>query len=113
MLSVNLAPRMLGIVMTAIVMASPAAASDPRLGLVTQNNVAAMLVDPNPTYANVKMEGTNGTTAAGAVSRYRAGNVKRLLPLSGRSDVGNAGGGGGGGGGNSGNNGGSQQGGQN
>jgi type IV pilus biogenesis protein CpaD/CtpE len=84
----------------AALVAGPAAANDPGLGLVTQNNIAAMLVDPNPTYANVKMEGTNGTTAGEAVSRYRAGKVKPLLPLSGRSDVGTAGaeaGGGGGG----------------
>jgi hypothetical protein len=67
---------------------SPASATDRGLGLVIQNNIAAMLVDPNPSYAGVKLEGTSGITADGALSRYRAGQVKPLIPLSGKSDLG-------------------------
>jgi hypothetical protein len=79
----------LGILLMAL--AAPASATDRGLGLVTQNNVAAMLVNPNPTYAGVKIEGGSGTGADAAVSRYRKGAVKPLLPLSGKSDLGVAG----------------------
>lgn len=68
--------------------AAPAAAIDKGLGLVTQNNIAAMVVDPNPTWANVKIEGGAGTLADGALFRYRSGQVTPLLPLSGKSTIG-------------------------
>ncbi|WP_164155971.1 hypothetical protein [Sandarakinorhabdus rubra] len=77
--------------MTALAVAAlavPAAAQDKELGLVVQNNVAGMLVDPNPDYANVKIEGGGGIVTGGAVSRYRAGRVKPLIPLSGKSEIG-------------------------
>ena len=71
--------------------AVPAAAQDKGLGLVTQNNVAVMLVDPNPAYAGARIEGGNGTTADGAIYRYRSGQLTPLLPLSGKSAIGAAG----------------------
>lgn len=78
-----------------ISVAGPVTATDKGLGLVVQNNVAAMAVDLNPSYANVKIEGTNGALADAAITRYRTGQVKALLPLSGKSELGtNTGGGG-------------------
>ncbi len=65
-----------------------ATAADRGLGLVVQNNIAAMAVDLNPAYANVKIEGTEGQLGDAAVTRYRAGRVKSLLPLSGTSNLG-------------------------
>lgn len=75
----------------AAVAAAPTAATDKGLGLVVQNNIASMLVDPNPTWANVKIEGGAGTRADGALYRYRSGQVTPLMPLSGKSAVGGAG----------------------
>ncbi|MCU0890691.1 MAG: hypothetical protein MUE77_02865 [Sandarakinorhabdus sp.] len=89
--------RSVSLFLVLAVMAAPAVARDKGVGLVTQNNIAAMTVDLTPSYAGVKLEGSAGTQAEGAVSRYRAGKVKPLLPLSGRSAVGAAGVGGGGG----------------
>jgi hypothetical protein len=73
-------------------LAAPAAAIDRGLGLVVQNNIAAMAVDLTPSYANVKIEGSDGLLADTAVTRYRTGMVKPLLPLSGKSNLGDAGG---------------------
>jgi hypothetical protein len=72
----------------ATVVAAPAIARDKGLGLVVQNNVAAMLVDPNPAWANVKIEGGAGTVADGAIFRYRSGQVTPLMPMSGKSTIG-------------------------
>ena len=82
--------RSVSLILVLAAIATPAAAIDRGLGLVTQNNLAAMAVDLNPAYAQVKIEGGAGTVADGAISRYRDGKVKPLLPLSGKSDVGMA-----------------------
>jgi hypothetical protein len=75
-----------------ISLAGPAAAepkvSDKGLGLVTQNNIAAMVVDLAPSYAGVKIESGDGLLADTAITRYRTGMVKPLLPLSGKSGLG-------------------------
>lgn len=72
--------------------AAPAfAGQDAVLGTSVQANIVAMTVDLTPEYAGVKMEGTTGILAADAISRYRNGQVKPLLPLSGRSELGVAG----------------------
>ena len=71
-----------------ISVAAPVTAQDRGLGLVTQSNVAAMAVDLTPSYANVKIEGGDGMLADSAVTRVRTGNVKALLPLSGKSELG-------------------------
>lgn len=73
-----------------ISLAGPATAIDKGLGLVTQNNIAAMAVDLTPSYANVKIEGSDGFLADSALTRYRTGRVKPLLPLSGASNIGTA-----------------------
>ncbi len=76
------------VLLSVAAMATPAAASDPDLGTAVQTNIVAMTVDLTPAYANVKIEGGAGTLADGAVSRYRSGQVKALIPLSGKSAVG-------------------------
>ena len=78
-----------------ISVAAPAAAQDRGLGLTVQNNVAVMAVDLSPSYANVKIEGSDGMLADAAVTRYRTGKVKQLLPQSGTSGLGQQSGGGG------------------
>jgi len=76
-------------------LAGPAAAKDKGLGLIVQNNIAAMAVDLTPSYANVAVEGGSGMLADTAVTRYRTGQVKPLRALSGEASVGAAGSGGG------------------
>jgi hypothetical protein len=77
-------------------LAGPAATKDKGLGLIVQNNIAAMTVDLTPSYANVAIEGGSGMLADTAVTRYRTGQIKQLRALSGESNVGAAGTGGGG-----------------
>ena len=72
----------------AALLAAPALATDKGLGLITQNNVAAMVVDLNPSYAGVPIEGSNGMLADNAITRYRTGRVKPLLPLSANPNLG-------------------------
>lgn len=88
--------RSVSLILLLAATAVPAVAQDRQLGVSVQSNIAAMTVDLVPTYANVTMEGTAGVLADGAVSRYRNGRVKPLLPLSGKSEIGVAGAAGGG-----------------
>jgi hypothetical protein len=69
-------------------LAAPAAAEEKGLGLVNQNNIAAMTVDLTPSYAGVKIEGSSGMLADTAITRYRTGQVKPLRSLSGESRLG-------------------------
>ena len=71
-----------------------AATHDRGLGLVVQNNIAAMVVDLNPSYANTRIEGGDGQLADAALTRYRSGKVKPLVSLSGSGNLGQAGSGG-------------------
>ena len=68
--------------------AGPVTATDKGLGLTVQNNLAAMVVDLNPSYANVKIEGGDGNRADAAMTRYRTGRVTPLQSLQGTSAVG-------------------------
>lgn len=72
-------------------LAAPATSADKGLGLVTQNNVAAMSVDLTPSYAGVKIEGSSGILADTAVTRYRTGQLKALRTLNADSDLGKSG----------------------
>jgi hypothetical protein len=71
-------------------LAGPAAAKDKGLGLIVQNNIAAMAVDLTPSYANVAIEGGSGMLADTAVTRYRTGQVKPLRALSSEASIGGA-----------------------
>lgn len=79
------------LLVAAALLAAPAAAQDRNLGLVVQNNVNAMLVDPNPVYAGIPIEGSNGVKADTAITRYRSGRVAPLQSFSGNTNIGNAG----------------------
>jgi len=79
------------LLVAAALLAAPAAAQDRNLGLVVQNNVNAMLVDPNPAYAGIPIEGGNGLKADTAITRYRTGRVQSLQSFSGNTNVGGAG----------------------
>lgn len=79
----------------AALLGAPAQAQDRGLGLVVQNNVNAQVVDLDPDYAGVPIEGGDGLKADTAITRYRTGRVQPLLPLSGTVNIGGAGGGGG------------------
>jgi|JI81BgreenRNA_FD_contig_71_390294_length_1414_multi_2_in_0_out_0_2 hypothetical protein len=94
--------RTLAIISLALVAAPVAAAPDTDWGRVVQNNVRAQLVDPEPAYAGILMEGSSGRLGSRGWSRYQSDTVKPLRSLSGNSTLGASGGGGGGGGGNSG-----------
>jgi type IV pilus biogenesis protein CpaD/CtpE len=72
-------------------LATPAAAQDAGLGMVVQNNVNAQLVDPNPAYAGIPIEGSNGLKADTAITRYRSGRVAPLQNFSGNTNIGGAG----------------------
>jgi uncharacterized membrane protein YgcG len=97
--------RILAILSLAMVAGSPAyAAPDEEWGRVVQNNVHAQLVDPDPQYARVLIEGGAGRLGSRAWSRYQSDNVKPLLPLSGTSALGRQTGGNSGGGSSGGNN---------
>ncbi len=75
----------------AALLATPVLAQDRGLGLVVQNNVHAQLVDPNPAYAGVPIEGSDGLKADTAITRYRGGRVQPLQPFTGAANVGAAG----------------------
>ncbi|WP_310498706.1 hypothetical protein [Sandarakinorhabdus sp.] len=64
------------------------AAPEEQLGATVQANIAAMVVDLNPTWAGVPMEGTSGILGERAFRRYRTDATKPLIPLSGKSNVG-------------------------
>ena len=58
---------------------SGCAANDAQFGGAVQNNVVAQVVDMEPVYAGVPLEGSNGERSAEAVRRYRKGDVKALV----------------------------------
>lgn len=51
-------------------------ASDPEFGRVNQHNIAAHVVDLEPSYAGQPMEGSSGRRSVQAVNRYLRGAVK-------------------------------------
>ena len=70
-------------------LSSPAVASDDKdFGCTVTRNVEVQTVDMNPRYAGTLMEGGVGKRSAAAVSRYMTGQIKPLVQLSGRSDLG-------------------------
>jgi hypothetical protein len=63
-------------------------AQDRKLGQSVQNNIIAMAVDLNPSYAGIKPEGSTGIMAEAAITRYRSGRVTPLQSLGGTSAIG-------------------------
>ena len=82
----------------AVTLSSPAVASEDKdFGCTVTQNVTVQTVDMNPRYAGTLMEGGIGKRSAAAVGRYMNGQIKPLVQISGRSDLGAASGGGAGG----------------
>jgi hypothetical protein len=69
-------------------LAAAAGARDRTLGLSVQNNIVAMAVDLNPSYAGILIEGGTGALAESAMTRYRTGRVTPLQSLGGTSVLG-------------------------
>jgi hypothetical protein len=62
----------------ALLLMTGCATSDPQFGAVVQNNVIAQVVDLDPVYAGIPIEGGNAARTAAAVKRYNDGAVKQL-----------------------------------
>ena len=58
---------------------SGCAARDAELGGAVQSTIVAQVVDLNPVYAGVPIEGGNGERSVEAVKRYKKGTVKALI----------------------------------
>ncbi|GGE11113.1 hypothetical protein GCM10011529_16870 [Polymorphobacter glacialis] len=69
------------------------AGTDPQFGITVSNNIAIQAVDMNPQYAGVSMAGGNGQRSVDAHRRYLSGNVKTLMKVDGKAEVGGQGGG--------------------
>ena len=54
------------------------ATPDPQLGLNVQTNALAQIVDLDPVYAGVPIEGSSGERQVDAVRRYNKGKVTAL-----------------------------------
>lgn len=54
------------------------ATQDPQLGLNVQTNALAQIIDLNPVYAGVPIEGGSGERQVEAVRRYNKGKVTPL-----------------------------------
>lgn len=54
------------------------ATSDPQFGAVVQNNIVAQVVDLEPVYAGIAVEGSNGERSVEAIRRLNKGAVKPL-----------------------------------
>jgi hypothetical protein len=72
--------------------APPYSATDPGFGATVENNIVAQVIDMTPDYAGVPPEGSDGKRSTDAYRRYRTGNVKKLLSVTGDSKVGSQGG---------------------
>ncbi len=70
----------------------PLSPDDPLFGATVENNIVAQVIDMTPDYAGVPPEGSDGKRSTDAYRRYRTGNVKKLLSVTGDSKVGSQGG---------------------
>jgi hypothetical protein len=66
------------IVLTIPVLLSGCVSTDPDLGLNVQTNMLAHVIEMDPVYAGVPLEGSNAERQVDAVRRYNKGNVKPL-----------------------------------
>ena len=55
---------------------------DPSFGEAFRWDMAQQVIDPDPTYEGVVMEGGSGERLEGAVDRYNKGQVKEPVTLS-------------------------------
>lgn len=64
-----------------------ACATDAPIGSAVTNNVVAQVVDLNPRYAGVPMEGSNGQRSINAYKRYLSGEITPLQRPDGKTSV--------------------------
>jgi hypothetical protein len=62
----------------ALLLLGGCATSDPQFGAVVQNNIIAQVVDLDPVYAGIPIEGGNAARTVAGVKRYNDGAVKQL-----------------------------------
>lgn len=62
-----------------IVLLAGCTTADREFGGVVQHNIVAQVVDLEPQYAGVPIEGGSGERSVDAVKRYNKGAVKELL----------------------------------
>lgn len=88
--------RTLAIVAPAFMLAAaapgPYSPNDPGFGSSVTDMISTQAVDMTPEYAGVPIEGGNGKRATDAYRRYKNGNVKKLLSVTGEAAVGAQGG---------------------
>ena len=73
-------------------------ANDPTFGGAVRSNYAQQVINPEPRYEGVLVEGGEGARSAAAVERYRTDKVKKPATISTTSGTGGGSGGGGSGG---------------
>ena len=56
--------------------------NDPTLGGAIRSNYALQVVNPDPQYEGVVLEGGDGSKSAAAVERYRKDQVKKPATIS-------------------------------
>lgn len=61
---------------------SGCAAHDPQLGAAVQTTIVAQVVDLDPVYAGVPIEGGDGERSVDAMKRYKKGAVKAFVGTS-------------------------------
>jgi hypothetical protein len=71
---------------------APYSTDDAGFGSTVDAMISAQAIDMTPEYAGVPMEGSNGKRSADAYRRYLSGNVKKLLSVTGKAEVGSQGG---------------------
>lgn len=72
-------PGVVYLMTLALLLAGCATENDPEFGAITQHNVVAHVVDLEPQYAGVPIEGGSGERSVDSVKRYNKGAVKDLL----------------------------------
>lgn len=65
---------------------------DPGFGETHRANIERQVVDPDPQYADVDVEGGNGERSAAAVTRYQQGQVTQPVVVSTQTSASGSGG---------------------
>ncbi len=61
--------------------------NEPPIGQVVQHNVLAQVVDMDPRYSGVPIEGGSGQHSVDSIKRYNAGTVRPLQSSAGGSNA--------------------------
>ncbi len=68
--------------MPTLLLVSACTTTDPQLGINVQTNALAQIIDVDPVYAGMPVEGSNGELQVEAVRRYKKGAVKAFVDTS-------------------------------